>query len=52
MNNFPLVNDSPLHIHKILLEAHNIVVYNDQFQCFISVYETNPAEECGIPDFF
>jgi hypothetical protein len=51
MNNFPLVRNSRLYIHKILLEAHKIAVYNDQFLCFISVYETSPAEERGIPGF-
>jgi hypothetical protein len=52
MNNFPLVNNIRLHIHKILLEAHKTAVYNDHFVCFISVYEIKPAEERGIPDFF
>jgi hypothetical protein len=52
MNNFPVVNKSSLHIHKILSEAHKIAIDKDQFLCFISVCETSPAEERGIPDFF
>jgi len=52
MNNFPVVNKSSLHIHKILSEAHKIAIDKDQFLCFISVNKTNPAEESEIPDFF
>jgi hypothetical protein len=51
MNNFPVVNKSGLYMHKILSEARKISIDKDQFLCFISVYETNPAEERGIPDF-
>jgi len=46
-----MVNNSSLHIHKILSEAHKIAVDKDQFLCFISVYETTPAEERCVPVF-
>jgi hypothetical protein len=52
MNNFPVVNKSSLHIHEILSEAHKIAIDKDQFLCFISDYETNPAKESGIREFF
>ena len=44
------MNKSSLHIHKILSEVRKIAIDNGQFLCFISVYETNPAER-GSPDF-
>ena len=47
-----MVNKSSLHILKTLSKAHKIAIDKDQFLCSISVYETNPAEESGIPDFF
>jgi len=47
-----IILKSSLHIHKILSEVHKIAIDKNQFLCFISVYETNPAEERGIPDFF
>jgi len=52
MNNFPVVNKSSLHVHKILSDAHKIAIDKDRVLCFISVNKTNPAEERGIPDFF